>query len=47
MILRAWVEPGSTKPLRVHLRSSLDMSNPFDKERIFADADAVIKQVEA
>ena len=38
MIIRIWFEPGSSKPLRVRMRTSSDVSTGFDREITVADA---------
>jgi hypothetical protein len=46
MIIRAWVEPGSSKPLRAHIRLSTDIGAGFEREMTLAEAPAVSAAVE-
>jgi hypothetical protein len=46
MIIRAWLEPGSSKPLRAHIRLSTDIGDGFEREMTLADAPAVSAAVE-
>ncbi|MGI9021676.1 MAG: hypothetical protein ACR2HV_00280 [Acidimicrobiales bacterium] len=46
LIIRAWVEPGSSQPLRAHVRVSNDVSGGFQRTQTFARADAVSTVVE-
>jgi hypothetical protein len=41
MIIRAWSEAGSSKPLRAHLRLTSDLGTGFESDEIFADIDPV------
>jgi hypothetical protein len=41
LIIRAWTEPGSTKPLRAHIRRTNDVADGVQRELTLADADAV------
>lgn len=47
LIMRAWVEQGSSKPLRVHIRLTTDVDNGFASEVTLADISAVGAAVEA
>ncbi len=46
LIIRAWLEPGSTRPLRAHLRLSTDIAAGFDREVTLTDVDEVSSVVE-
>jgi len=46
LIIRAWVEPGSTRPLRAHLRFSTDVAEGFDREVTLANVEDVSSVVE-
>lgn len=41
LVVRAWVEPGSTAPLRATIRLTTDTSIGFTSELSLSDADAV------
>ena len=46
LIIRAWVERASTKPLRAHIRTTTDVSQGFENELTVADvasANAVVE----
>ena len=46
LIIRAWVEKASAKPLRAHIRTTTDVSQGFEKELTVADvasANAVVE----
>jgi len=45
MIIRAWIENGSSSPLRVHLRINNDLTLPVYKELNLDNADDVVEQV--
>jgi hypothetical protein len=47
LIIRAWVEKGSAKPLRAHIRASNDVSKGFDSEVTVGDVPAASAKVEA
>ena len=47
MIIRTWVEQGSSKPLRTHIRLTTDVAAGFTSEMTFADVNAVSVAVEA
>lgn len=47
LIIRAWVEPGSSKPLRAHIRLTTDVATGFASEATLADVHAVSAAVEA
>ena len=40
LIVRAWIEVGSSKPLRVNMRFTTEVSEGFQSEANFADAAA-------
>jgi hypothetical protein len=47
LIIRAWLEPGSSEPLRARLRLSTDVSSGFDRSVTVTNAKAVAGIVEA
>jgi hypothetical protein len=47
MIIRAWVEQGSSRPLRAHVRLTNDIPAGFAREVTLADVAAVSAAVEA
>jgi len=47
MIIRAWVEKGSHKPLRAHIRATSDVSKGLDSELTVTDAASAGQKVEA
>ena len=46
LIIRAWVERDSGKPLRAHLRTTTDVSKGFDREFTVSDLPAATAAVE-
>jgi len=46
LIIRAWVEPGSTQMLRAHVRVASDVAKGFERTETFSDAGAVADAVE-
>jgi hypothetical protein len=46
-IIRAWVEPGSTSPLRVQIRRTTDVSQGFEQSLTVAEKGAVVEAVQA
>ena len=46
-IIRAWVEPGSSSPLRVRVRLTTDVSQGFEQDLTFALEEAVVTAVRA
>ena len=46
MIIRAWLEHGSSKPLRAHIRLTTDVAGGFATEVTLADIEAVAAAVE-
>jgi hypothetical protein len=47
LIIRAWMEKGSSKPLRAHIRATSNVNKAFDKEVTVTDVPAATKEVEA
>lgn len=47
MIIRAWTEEGSAKPLRVQIRLTSDVSAGFEKDLTFAGSEEVCAAVDA
>lgn len=47
LIIRAWLEDGSSKPLRARVRLTTDVTNGFDSEVMLADVHTVTGVVEA
>jgi hypothetical protein len=45
LIIRAWPEPDSTKPLRASVRRTDDVAEGISDEVTFADVDAVCASV--
>jgi hypothetical protein len=41
VIIRAWVEDGSSEPLRAHIRISNDLASDFDREVTLTQPEAV------
>jgi hypothetical protein len=46
-IIRAWVEPGSSSPLRVQIRLTTDVSQGFAQDLTVALEEAVVAAVRA
>jgi hypothetical protein len=46
-IIRAWVEPGSSSPLRAQIRRATDVSQGFDQGLTVTRKQAVVEAVEA
>jgi hypothetical protein len=46
-IVRAWVESGSSSPLRAHIRHTTDVSEGFDQGLTVAQEDAVVAAIRA
>jgi hypothetical protein len=46
MIIRAWVEQGSSQPLRARIRFTTDVGSGFEREMTLADVPAVSAAVE-
>ena len=47
LIIRAWVETGSPKPLRAQIRLTADISHGITSEMTLAEISSVSAQVEA
>ena len=45
LIIRAWIEEGSSEPLRAQLQLSTDVSAGFERTLTFASAEAVCAAV--
>jgi hypothetical protein len=46
-IIRAWVEPGSSSPLRAQIRRATDVSQGFEQDLTVTQKQAVVEAVEA
>jgi hypothetical protein len=46
LLIRAWVEKGSRKPLRAHIRATTDVSKGFESELTVVDVAATSAMVE-
>jgi hypothetical protein len=46
-IIRAWVEPGSSLPLRAHIRRTTDVSQGLEQGLTVAEMEAVVAAVQA
>ena len=46
LIIRAWLEPGSTEPLRAHIRVTSDISAGIEQSVALAESDTVIELVD-
>jgi hypothetical protein len=44
-IIRAWVEPGSSSPLRAQLRLTTDVSQGFEQSLTVGEEEAVVEAV--
>ena len=47
LIIRAWVEPGSSLPLRAQIRLTTDVSSGFEHSLTIAQTETVIEAVQA
>lgn len=47
IVLRVWIEEGSSEPLRVHVRQTHDLSRGFRSSRTLADVDEVMATIRA
>ena len=47
LIIRAWLEPGSTQPLHAHLRITSNVANGFERTETLSDVGAVSAEVTA
>ena len=46
-LVRAWIEPGSSSPLRAQIRRTTDVSRGFDQRLTVAEKEAVVAAVQA
>lgn len=46
-LIRAWVEPGSSSPLRAHIRRTTDVTQGFEQGSTVAEEEAVVMAVQA
>jgi hypothetical protein len=46
-IIRAWLEPGSSAPLRAQIRLTTDVSQGLEQSLTVAEEDAVVESVRA
>ena len=46
LIIRAWLEPGSTDPLRAQIRVTTDISTGIERTVALAESDTVMKLVD-
>lgn len=46
-LIRAWVEPGSSSPLRAHIRRTTDVSQGFGQGLTVANKETVVAAVRA
>jgi len=46
MIIRAWVEPGSLRPLRARIRLTTNVGTGFESEMMLSDLPAITTAVE-
>jgi hypothetical protein len=47
MVIRAWIEKGSTKSLRAEVRHTSDVSTGFNVEATLTEPDRVVAEVRA
>jgi hypothetical protein len=47
LIIRAWVEPGSSSPLRAQIRLTTDVSRGLERSLTVAQEEAVVEAVQA
>lgn len=47
MIVRAWLEDGSSRPLRAHIRLTTDIAAGFERELTLVDVSDVCGEVDA
>jgi hypothetical protein len=47
LIIRAWIEPGSSSPLRAQVRIATDVSEGFEASRTMTREEAVIEAVQS
>ena len=46
LIIRAWLEPGSTEPLRTNIRVTNDISAGIERTVALAESDTVMEMVD-
>jgi hypothetical protein len=46
-LVRAWIEPGSSSPLRAQIRRTTDVSRRFEQRLTVAEEEAVVAAVQA
>jgi hypothetical protein len=46
LLIRAWIEPGSSSPLRAEIRCTSDVSQGFDQRLIVAEKETVVAAVQ-
>jgi hypothetical protein len=46
LIIRAWLEPGSTEPLRAHIRITSDISTGIERTVALTESDTVMELVD-
>jgi hypothetical protein len=46
-LIRAWIEPGSSSPLRAHIRRTTDVTQGFEQGLTTAQKEAVVAAVQA
>ena len=46
-LIRAWIEPGSSSPLRAQIRRTTDVSQGFEQRLTVAEKEAVVAAVQA
>ena len=47
LIIRAWIEPGSSSPLRAQIRLTTDVSGGLDRSLSVAQEETVVEAVQA
>ena len=47
MVIRVWIEAGSTNPLRAVIRQTSDVSSGFTSATTLSEADRVLDEVKA
>jgi hypothetical protein len=45
-LIRAWIEPGSSSPLRAQIRRTTDVSQGFEQRLTVAEKEAVVAAVQ-
>ncbi len=46
-LIRAWIEPGSSSPLRAQIRRTTDVSHGFEQRLTVAEEEVVVAAVQA